>query len=64
MQIEVFVIHKYLFWFQTFQEIHKHKQDHMILMILEHQIPKKWSNKWINGQTVFVSRFVSNHYVE
>lgn len=30
MQMEIFAIHKYLFPFQMFQQIAKHKQDHMI----------------------------------
>lgn len=41
MQIAIFAVHKRLLSFQMFQEIDKHKQDHMILA---HQIQKKWSN--------------------
>lgn len=33
MQIDKSAIHKYLFSFQMFQQIAKHKQDHMILHI-------------------------------
>lgn len=33
MQIDISAIHKYLFSFQMFQQIAKHKQDHMILHI-------------------------------
>lgn len=38
MLMEVFVIHKYLSSFQLFQQIAKHKQDHMSLT---HQTQKK-----------------------